>query len=140
MPAQIRWPHPVVGDERQMPPTRFSTRLTGGDPDDEDVEAAEVAYVENILALFVALGAAERILKWHYRSRHDSLIALSNAEFYESRLCVLVSALRREAGRGVLFTPVPKGVYDSENTRTNVRGPAASGPTAILRVRHLLFR
>ena len=40
------------------------------------------------------------MLRWHYRSRHESLIAVSNREFYDDRLVVFPSpdAARREAG------------------------------------------
>ena len=31
------------------------------------------------------------MLRWHYRSRHESLIAFSNSEFYDNRLVVFPS-------------------------------------------------
>ena len=44
----------VVGDERQLPPTRFFARMTGSQVDDEDSETTQVADVESILGLFLA--------------------------------------------------------------------------------------
>ncbi len=109
----------VVGDERQLPPTRFFARMTGGPTDEEDSEAAQVADVESILGLFLARGTQARTLRWHYRSEHHSLIAVSNNEFYDRKLCILPSPYTREADRGIKFHYVQRGVYDSGNTRTN---------------------
>ncbi len=109
----------VVGDERQLPPTRFFARMTGGQSDDDDAETTQVADVESILGLFLGRGAQQRTLRWHYRSEHHSLIAVSNREFYENKLWILPSPYTHEAGRGVRFNQVTGGVYDSGNTRTN---------------------
>jgi very-short-patch-repair endonuclease len=109
----------VVGDERQLPPTRFFARMTGGN-DDDDADAAQVADVESILGLFLARGAPQRTLRWHYRSEHHALIAVSNREFYNGKLCILPSPYTSASGRGIRFHLVPGGTYDSGNTRTNV--------------------
>jgi very-short-patch-repair endonuclease len=110
----------VVGDERQLPPTKFFARMTGSQAEDEDSETAQVADVESILGLFLARGAPQRTLRWHYRSEHHSLIAVSNREFYDNKLCILPSPYTSAAGRGVLFHLVSDGVYDSGNSRTNI--------------------
>ncbi len=92
----------VVGDDKQMPPTRFFQRMTSEDeaeePDDAPVAAREV---ESILGLANARGVPNVMLRWHYRSRHESLIATSNAEFYDSRLMVLPSPKGRSARLGL---------------------------------------
>ena len=67
----------VVGDTRQMPPTDFFSRDV--EMDDEDNTTSDI---ESVLAMFRARGTQERYLSWHYRSRHESLIAVSNVEFY----------------------------------------------------------
>ena len=78
----------VVGDSKQLPPTTFFDRIA----DDEDDEAPSVtADLESVLGLFCAQQAPQRMLRWHYRSRHESLIAVSNAEFYDGRLVVFPS-------------------------------------------------
>ncbi|MBV8558610.1 MAG: DUF4011 domain-containing protein [Planctomycetaceae bacterium] len=107
----------VVGDSRQLPPTRFFDRLIGDAEWDDDEESA--SDVESILGLFVAQGAPERMLRWHYRSRHESLIAVSNREFYDDRLVVFPSpdADRREAG--LVLRHLPETSYDRGGTRTN---------------------
>ena len=67
----------VVGDTRQMPPTDFFGRDV--ELDEEDNVTSDI---ESILSMFRARGVPERYLSWHYRSRHESLIAVSNVEFY----------------------------------------------------------
>ena len=109
----------VVGDEQQLPPTRFFSRMTGGQADEDDAELAQVADVESILGLFLARGAPQRTLRWHYRSEHHSLIAVSNREFYNDQLFVLPSPYTQEAGRGIRFHYLPEGIFDSGKTRTN---------------------
>ena len=61
------------------------------------------------------------MLRWHYRSRHEGLIAFSNARFYESRLVTFPTANDAESEMGVRWVPVPEGVYDRGKSRTNAR-------------------
>ena len=58
------------------------------------------AIIESILGMFRAAGAPERMLRRHYRSRHESLIAISNHEFYDDRLVLFPGpdAGREETG------------------------------------------
>jgi very-short-patch-repair endonuclease len=110
----------VVGDERQLPPTKFFSKMTGGTTEDSDGEGAQVSDIESILGLFTARGLPQRMLRWHYRSRHQSLIAISNSQFYENKLFIVPSPYTQEAGMGLQFHHIPDGVFDSGNTGTNV--------------------
>ncbi|SCY65226.1 DUF3320 domain-containing protein [Microvirga guangxiensis] len=110
----------VVGDERQLPPTKFFSKMTGGQAEDDDDEGAQVADIESILGLFSARGLPQRMLRWHYRSRHQSLIAVSNSQFYENKLFIVPSPYTQEAGMGLRFHHVPNGVFDSGGAGTNV--------------------
>jgi hypothetical protein len=99
----------VVGDDRQMPPTRFFQRMTSEDeaPEDEDVsDAVEAREVESILGLANARGVPNVMLRWHYRSRHESLIATSNVQFYGGRLMVLPSPRGRSPALGLSLVRV----------------------------------
>jgi hypothetical protein len=99
----------VVGDDRQMPPTRFFQRMTSEDDGaEEEFAQGPVAAreVESILGLANARGVPKVMLRWHYRSRHESLIATSNAEFYEGRLMVLPSPKARSERLGLSLVPV----------------------------------
>jgi hypothetical protein len=109
----------VVGDSRQLPPTQFFERLTSGEEHDENGDDAPTAELESILGLFVAQGAPVRTLRWHYRSRHESLIAVSNREFYEDRLIVFPSPDSARPGAGLVLHHLPDTVYDRGGTRTN---------------------
>jgi very-short-patch-repair endonuclease len=111
----------VVGDSRQLPPTRFFSRITSDAPDAEndEAESAQARDVESILGLCRARGLPERMLRWHYRSRHHSLIAVSNREFYENRLFIVPSPWSAAAGLGLQFHPVTDGVFDRGGTSVN---------------------
>ncbi|SIT12807.1 DUF3320 domain-containing protein [Paracoccus saliphilus] len=109
----------VVGDPRQLPPTSFFARMTGGGDDDED-DGGRVADIESILGLFTARGLPMRMLRWHYRSRHQSLIAVSNRQFYESKLFVVPSPYTAEAGMGLRFHHIPDGIFDTGGKRCNI--------------------
>ncbi|MCO6178042.1 DUF3320 domain-containing protein [Ciceribacter sp. RN22] len=103
----------VVGDERQLPPTKFFSKMTSGaTEEDDDQEGAQVSDIESILGLFSARGLPERMLRWHYRSRHQSLIAVSNSQFYDSKLFIVPSPYTQEAGMGLRFHHVPGGVFE----------------------------
>ncbi|MBZ7925036.1 DUF3320 domain-containing protein [Ensifer adhaerens] len=103
----------VVGDERQLPPTRFFSKMTsGGSEEDDDQDGAQVSDIESILGLFSARGLPERMLRWHYRSRHQSLIAVSNSQFYDSKLFIVPSPYTQEAGMGLRFHHVPNGIFE----------------------------
>lgn len=103
----------VVGDERQLPPTSFFSRMTEASNDDGDEDSTQVADIESILGLFVARGLPQRMLRWHYRSRHQSLIAVSNSQFYENKLFIVPSPYTEEAGMGLRFHYVEDGVFES---------------------------
>jgi len=106
----------VVGDSKQLPPTSFFDSLADGG-DEEDFES--IADMESILSLFLGKGAHERMLRWHYRSRHDSLIAVSNFEFYDNRLVVFPSPGSNSDARGLRLHHLPDTAYDRGKTRSN---------------------
>jgi very-short-patch-repair endonuclease len=83
------------------------------DDDDEDPDDAHsiVDGVESILGICEHLYRPVRTLRWHYRSRHESLIAFSNSQFYDGRLVVFPSPYRRNKRLGVNYRFIPEGVY-----------------------------
>lgn len=101
----------VVGDSRQLPPTSFFESLT--DPEEVEEEDAIVQDVESILGLFAASNAPQRMLRWHYRSRHESLITVSNYEFYENRLVLFPSPDRSRENAGLIFRYHPDTEYET---------------------------
>lgn len=109
----------IVGDERQLPPTQFFAKTLAGDDSTNDDEGTQAADVESILGLCRAQGLPERMLEWHYRSRHQSLIAVSNRQFYGNKLKIVPSPFTDEAGVGLRFYHLPEAVYDRGGKRTN---------------------
>jgi hypothetical protein len=97
----------VVGDDKQLPPTRFFSRIMGGEEEESGSEESTTAAgdLESILGLCRARGFGERMLRWHYRSRHESLIAVSNHEFYGNRLYIVPSPVRDRGGLRLHHSP-----------------------------------
>ena len=100
----------VVGDSKQMPPTSFFAT----NPVDE--EEADVDDMESILDDCITLSLCEHQLNWHYRSKHESLIAFSNSQYYGNNLLTFPSIDDHIAK--VTLVPV-NGVYDKGRTRSN---------------------
>ncbi len=112
----------VVGDSRQLPPTRFFSRLLDDEAfEDSDEGALKAGDMESILGLCCAQNVPQRMLSWHYRSRHHSLIAVSNREFYDNRLYVIPSPAQPGPGQGLMFVHVPDGLFDRGGSASNQR-------------------
>lgn len=101
----------VVGDPKQLPPTNFFDRLMEDDEDDAEDASSVVEGVESILGICEHLYRPVRTLRWHYRSKHESLIAFSNSQFYDHRLVVFPSPYRRNRKLGVNYRYVKEGLY-----------------------------
>jgi very-short-patch-repair endonuclease len=108
----------VVGDSRQLPPTRFFQRAAEDD-DTTTADEFQAGHMESILTLCVAQNVPQRMLRWHYRSRHHSLIDVSNREFYNSRLCVIPSPETESEELGLRFRFVEDGEFDRGGSATN---------------------
>ena len=105
----------VAGDSRQLPPTSFFDRVT----DDGEVdEEQDIRALESILDALNGKGMPSMRLLWHYRSRHEDLIAYSNHHFYDSHLITFPSPnASRLPSRGVHFEYVEDGRYEDERDR-----------------------
>ncbi|EHH66981.1 DUF3320 domain-containing protein [Gluconobacter morbifer] len=101
----------VVGDPKQLPPTSFFSR---NETEDENPDQADM---ESILDECRAAGVPEISLKWHYRSRHESLIAFSNMQYYGGELITFPSTVTQD--RAVSFRFVEDGNYQRGGARTN---------------------
>ncbi|WP_236709384.1 DUF4011 domain-containing anti-phage protein Hhe [Pseudomonas sp. Leaf127] len=105
----------VVGDPKQLPPTSFFARQ-GDDDDEENPERSVAQDSESILEAAMPLFRLRR-LRWHYRSRHESLIAFSNQAFYDSNLVVYPSPHRESPEFGVKFARVERGRFVEQRNR-----------------------
>jgi len=96
----------IVGDPKQLPPTSF---FSSNQVDEENYEKEDL---ENCLALSMP----QEHLLWHYRSQHESLIAYSNAKYYDNKLFTFPSP--DDQISEVSWVHVD-GYYDKSSTRTN---------------------
>ncbi len=101
----------VVGDPRQLPPTTF---FNSQYVDEENLENEDM---ESMLDDCLAINMQQRHLTWHYRSKHESLIAFSNAMYYDNRLCTFPSPDALSSKVSLRF--VEDGVYDRGFTKRN---------------------
>lgn len=115
----------VVGDSKQLPPTTFFDAAGSGDDlgasataGTEAEDDAGFEELESVLDEFVASRFPELMLRWHYRSRDERLIAFSNAAIYGGRLQTFPCAFRTHPNLGVGLRAVA-GTYDRARTRTN---------------------
>ncbi|MBW8686117.1 DUF3320 domain-containing protein [Chitinophaga rhizophila] len=106
----------VVGDSKQLPPSSFFDSLLKEVDDDENV----TADMPSILGMCDAQGAPQRMLRWHYRSRHESLITMSNHEFYENKLVIFPSPGATHQ-MGLVYHHLKDATYDRGKTRTNLQ-------------------
>ncbi len=104
----------VAGDPKQLPPTNFFSRTV--DQDSEEADDAQVEELESILDECNAIKLAPQHLKWHYRSRNESLIAFSNRAYYGNRLITFPSPVTQDTA--VTYHGV-NGIYDRSASRTN---------------------
>ncbi|MEM1449495.1 MAG: AAA domain-containing protein, partial [Planctomycetota bacterium] len=118
----------VVGDPKQLPPTSFFDR-----GDDESIEEDEVEDLESILEECIGAQVPIQRLSWHYRSRHESLIAFSNARYYDGQLLTFPSNASDRLGVSSRF--VEGGVYDKGKTRTNQVEARAVADEVVRRLR-----
>ena len=109
----------VIGDDKQLPPTNFFRNIIEEEVDDESSIINPKSY-ESILSLFHAQGCRSKMLKWHYRSEHPSLIQVSNIEFYDSNLILFPSPyFGADNERGLKFKYVRDSIYESGGRRVN---------------------
>ena len=112
----------VVGDSKQLPPSSFFDALVGAN--DDASEDNVTADIQSILELCKARQMPERMLRWHYRSLHQSLIAASNHLFYENKLVIFPSP-GGQGQLGLVYHHLPHTHYERGTTRTNPQEAAA---------------
>lgn len=99
-----------VGDPKQMPPTSFFTAQS------VDEDEVEIDDMDSILDDCITLSMPGHYLSWHYRSKHESLIAFSNLQYYDSKLRTFPSIDDQQSK--VRLVQI-EGEYDKGHTRSN---------------------
>ena len=106
----------IVGDSKQMPPTDVFQALGMNDTDGGIQNGIAALEDESILDVFAKQLPCE-ILLWHYRSQHQSLIAFSNENFYNSKLVVPPSSWHPSDELGIVHHYQSHGIL---NERKNI--------------------
>jgi Protein of unknown function (DUF4011)/AAA domain len=106
----------LAGDPKQLPPANCSGSNALDDGKGRLAESVETSNLESVLDLAKRSGAFGNLtLRWHYRSRHEALIAFSNAAFYDGRLLPVPSG-RPGAGIELFYG---EGTCRSRTSRDN---------------------
>jgi len=112
----------IAGDSHQLPPTSFF--MAGSGENDYDL-LDEDGYVDDSSSFESVLDEAallpERTLLWHYRSRHEHLIAYSNAKIYRNELVTFPSNIDKAPDLGVEYVYVKDGIFERGGKRCNIK-------------------
>jgi len=120
----------IVGDPKQLPPTNFGKKgWLDQDTEGDSGEEVDALDDESILDMSLKVFYPARRLKWHYRSRHESLIAFSNQHFYDKSLTIFPSPNNQfaveyqyvEAGAYRSKANVPEALYVAEKAADFMR-------------------
>lgn len=113
----------IAGDSKQLPPTNFFASTTNnfdGDYDISDEEDFSEVVSDSILEESASV-LPNRTLLWHYRSKHENLIAFSNREIYKNNLITFPNSVNNIPDMGVEYIYVEDGVYDRGRKKNNIR-------------------
>ena len=95
----------IAGDRHQLPPTPYFRRHIDDDINEND----NVTFTS---VLDEARNLPQIMLKWHYRSRNENLIAFSNYKFYDSELITFPTPCNdSNQDDGVEYIYVENAVY-----------------------------
>ncbi len=111
----------IAGDSKQLPPTNFFNVTSENiefDIEEESEEQDDSSSFESILDEAALL--PERILLWHYRSKHEHLITFSNVKIYHNNLITFPSSIDKTPDLGVEYIYVENGYYDRGGKKGNV--------------------
>jgi len=109
----------VAGDNKQLPPTSFFQKNLIYDIDWDELSDEDIEVFDSILDECLGIGLPVKTLRWHYRSRHEGLIAFSNHRFYDDTLITFPAAKAQNDTLGVKLIHVPDGIYDRGGKRDN---------------------
>lgn len=113
----------IAGDSKQLPPTNFFSATTNNFDNDYDIDDEQ--NIEDIVSDSILEESASvlpnRTLLWHYRSKHESLIAFSNREIYKNSLITFPNSANNIPDMGVEYIYVPNGRYEGGGKNCNIR-------------------
>lgn len=111
----------LAGDQKQLPPTSLMFGGMGADDgEDWSEDADDDAEFDSVLDLAKGAGVFRNLsLRWHRRSRHETLIAFSNFSFYDGKIITFPGAGGDGPNVGVELFYVEDGVYRRGTSRDN---------------------
>jgi hypothetical protein len=109
----------VAGDNKQLPPTSFFQKNLLDNVDWDELSDEDIEVFDSILDECLGIGLPVKTLRWHYRSKHEELIAFSNHRFYDDTMITFPAAKNQTDSLGVKLMHVPDGVYDRGGKRDN---------------------
>lgn len=128
VPCLYRAAHAVIlGDQHQLPPTSFFASN-----DERDYEPEE--GLESILDVSSTLFHTTT-LKWHYRSRHHSLITYSNEYVYDKKLVVFPGVYNHHPQYGVTI----HSLEDHQHKYSSISGNKGEAAQVLLRLKEILL-
>jgi hypothetical protein len=104
----------IVGDSQQMPPTtvaQIKIDVADAEVNSEEEVAFQSKDAESILSLAQNSKVPDIMLKWHYRSADESLIAFSNKRYYKNALNTFPAPSTERSTKGLSFQLVEKGEF-----------------------------
>jgi very-short-patch-repair endonuclease/DNA polymerase III delta prime subunit len=127
IPALLRGRQLVIaGDEKQLPPTAFFVSESPEEEDDDESDEnatprPSIAGTVGFESILDALGSLlrPRMLRWHYRSRDERLIAFSNAHIYDRMLITFPGVGGDQVLRQVLVPHDPTAETNSPSPEVN---------------------
>ncbi|MGG0240768.1 DUF4011 domain-containing protein [Bacillus rhizoplanae] len=110
----------IAGDDKQLPPTAFFSQQI--EVDDEFIDDEDQELYENFESILdeCLLFMPQFSLKWHYRSKQESLIAFSNKEIYNNELYTFPSSIQGKHD-GVSLVYVEDAIYDRGKSKRNMK-------------------
>ena len=111
----------VAGDNKQLPPTSFFQKNLIDNVDWDELSDDDVEVFDSILDECLGIGLPVKTLRWHYRSKHEDLIAFSNHRFYDDTMITFPSAINQTDSLGVKLFYVKDGIYDRGGQRNNLK-------------------
>ncbi|WP_328446422.1 AAA domain-containing protein [Amycolatopsis sp. NBC_00438] len=117
----------VAGDEKQLPPSSFFDRAITVDDEDDDNDEGDLSDYESVLTALRPIMPSQEMLRWHYRSADERLIAFSNKEIYRNGLVTFPGAEQE--------TPVTLVTVNGEASP----GQSGSAPAEVERVVELIM-
>ncbi|MDR2203042.1 MAG: DUF4011 domain-containing protein [Nitrososphaerota archaeon] len=109
----------VAGDNKQLPPTSFFQKSIVDNIDWSQINDEDFEVFDSILDECLGIGLPVKTLRWHYRSKHEDLIAFSNNQFYDGNLITFPAAKAKHDSLGVKMVYVQNGLYDRGGNRDN---------------------